>query len=258
MVPRISAISYPDMNPPVPDTQSEKQEYVRSLFDRIAYRYDFLNHFLSCGFDIIWRRQSIRLLADRSPKAVLDLATGTGDLAITAATILNATVTGLDISTEMLKIAEEKVRRRGLHHRITFKRGRAEQLDYDAQSFDAVTVAFGVRNFANVQQGLREMCRVLRPGGVAMVLEFSKPRVFLFRSVYGFYFRHILPFLAGVISKSRASYEYLPASVQQFPDGNDFLALLSSAGFARTESYPLTLGIATIYLGFKDSSPTTT
>ena len=254
MVPRISAISYPKMNPPMPDAQSEKQEYVRSLFDGIARRYDFLNHFLSFGFDILWRRRSVQLLAHYRPKTILDLATGTADLAIEAATTLNATVVGIDISDEMLTIGKEKVHGRGLAHRVTLRRGRAEALDFESDSFDAATVAFGVRNFSNVGQGLREMHRVLRPGGVALVLEFSKPRVFPFNTLYGFYFRRILPFIGGLVSQSRASYEYLPNSVHQFPDGSEFLNILQSAGFTRTESHPLTMGIATIYLGVKEST----
>lgn len=242
------------MTPPIPDAQSEKQEYVLSLFDGIAHRYDFLNHLLSFGFDIFWRKRSVQLLVNHKPQFVLDLATGTADLAIEAAVTLNAAVVGIDISDEMLMIGKEKVQRRGLADRVTLQRGRAEALEFDSNSFDAATVAFGVRNYANVGQGLREMYRILRPGGVALVLEFSKPKIFPFNALYGLYFRRILPFIGGLVSKNRASYEYLPNSVREFPDGRDFLVLLESAGFTKTVSYPQTMGIATIYLGVKEST----
>ena len=251
MIPRILAISYPPMNPPFPEGQSARQEYVRTLFDGIATRYDFLNHFLSSGFDILWRKRAIRLLRELQPQLILDVATGTADFAIEAARTLGAKVDGIDISTEMLTLGKTKIKLRGLEHQVSLKLGSAESLDYEDKTFDAVTVAFGVRNFSDVRQGLTEMHRVLKQNGVALILEFSKPRNFPFRQIYGFYFRRILPFIGGAISKDRESYDYLPRSVNEFPDGSAFIRLLHSAGFAGTKQYRLTFGIATIYLGTK-------
>ncbi len=221
------------------------------MFDGIAHRYDFLNHFLSGGIDILWRRRAIRTLEARHPAKVLDVATGTADFAIEAAKTLRASVIGVDISDEMLALGREKIRRLGLSDAVSLKRGKAESLDFPDETFDAVTVAFGVRNFADVQRGLREMCRVLRPGGVAVILEFSQPRTPIVRSLYGFYFERILPWIGGIVSSNRASYEYLPSSVLQFPDGTEFLRILQGAGFALTKWHPLTMGIASIYLGYK-------
>jgi demethylmenaquinone methyltransferase/2-methoxy-6-polyprenyl-1,4-benzoquinol methylase len=253
MIPRTPAIVYPAMKSPLLQAQPQKEEFVRSLFDGIAHRYDLLNHLLSCGFDILWRKQAIQLLLVHKPSSVLDLATGTADLAIEAANTLNAAVTGIDISDKMLDIGRKKVQRQGLADRVRLRRGRAEALEFAGESFDAVTAAFGVRNFADVGQGLREMHRVLRPGGTILVLEFSMPTGFLFGRLYAFYFQRILPVVGGLVSRSRSSYQYLPNSVQQFPDGQDFLELLRLAGFAETASYPLTMGIATIYVGTKTS-----
>ncbi len=250
---RTAAISYPGMNSSLPHDRPEKEEFVRSLFDGIAHRYDLLNHLLSCGTDILWRRKAIRLLAPRNPGAVLDLATGTADLAIEAAKRLRTTVTGVDISENMLSIARAKIAARGIADRITLLRGRAEELPFPDRSFDAVTVAFGVRNFSDISSGLQEMHRVLRPGGTVLVLEFSKPKGLFFGPMYTFYFRRILPMVGGLVSRSRSSYQYLPDSVSAFPDGEDFLRLLRVAGFTETSSTPVSAGIATIYTGIKTS-----
>ncbi len=254
MIPRILAISYPPMNPPPPKGQPARQEYVRSLFDGIAAHYDFLNHLLSLGFDILWRRRAIRLLQEFRPQFVLDVATGTADLAIEAARRLGAKVDGIDISDEMLTLGRTKVAERRLEQQVSLKRGNAESLDFENKTIDAVTVAFGVRNFANVRQGLAEMHRVLKQNGVALILEFSRPRIFPFRQIYGFYFRRILPFVGGLVSKNRESYDYLPRSVNEFPDDLAFIELLHSAGFGKTKQYRLTFGIVTIYLSTKQES----
>jgi demethylmenaquinone methyltransferase/2-methoxy-6-polyprenyl-1,4-benzoquinol methylase len=248
---RVYAPYNPTMMPPSVANQANKQEYVRSLFDGIAPRYDFLNHFLSSGFDILWRKKAINQLRRSKPTSLLDIATGTADVAIEAAKALGVQVTGVDISTEMLKIACQKVARLGLDDKIRFERGQAESLRFDAGSFDAATVAFGVRNFADVRLGLSEMHRVLKPQGVAVVLEFSKPNLFPVKQLFGFYFRRILPLIGGLVSTQRESYEYLPNSVRDFPDGAEFLGILEDVGFSRTAQYPLTLGIATIYVGTK-------
>ena len=251
MIPRMSAISYSPMNRPLHEEHAAKREYVRLMFDGIATHYDFLNHFLSSGFDILWRKRAIRLLRDYHPKLILDVATGTGDLAVEAARSLGTQVVGVDISERMLDLGREKVSQKGLDRLVSLKRGYAEHLDEADNIYDAVTVAFGVRNFSDVNKGLGEMFRVLRGGGVAMILEFSKPRVFPFRQIYGMYFERVLPFLGGMVSRSRESYDYLPRSVREFPDDTAFLDILHSAGFVETRQTRLTLGIATIYLGTK-------
>jgi demethylmenaquinone methyltransferase / 2-methoxy-6-polyprenyl-1,4-benzoquinol methylase len=253
MIPRISTVTYPSMNLPLPEGEPSKQDYIRSLFDGIAPHYDFLNHFLSSGIDILWRRRAIRLLRDFRPQSILDVATGTADLAIEAARSLGSNVIGVDISNEMLALGRKKILEKGVAPFISLKLGAAESLDFGNGAFDAVTVAFGVRNFSDVRRGLTEMHRVLRPGGIAMILEFSKPRAFPMRQLYNAYFHLVLPMLAGLVSKNRASYEYLPKSVKEFPDDKAFLALLDSIGYTNTVQYRLTFGIATIYLGTKPS-----
>ena len=225
-----------------------EEEYVRQLFDTIAPRYDLLNHILSSGIDILWRKKAIRLLRAYQPKRILDVATGTADLAMEAARLKPDSILGIDIAPQMLKIGREKIRRKNLGHRITLEVGSAETLPVPDKSFDAVTVAFGVRNFSNLKQGLSEMRRVLKSGGVAMILEFSLPRRAPIKQLYRFYFRQILPWIGGWISRSKEAYRYLPSTVAQFPDGEEFCTILRSVGFTGIKTFPLTLGIATIYL----------
>jgi demethylmenaquinone methyltransferase / 2-methoxy-6-polyprenyl-1,4-benzoquinol methylase len=251
MIPRISTVTHPSMSVSLPEGESTKQEYVRSLFDGIAPHYDFLNHFLSSGFDILWRKRAIRLLREFHPQHILDVATGTADLAIEAARSLGADVIGIDISNQMLALGRKKILSKGVTHLVSLKPGDAESLDFEGGVFDAVTVAFGVRNFSDVRRGLGEMLRVLKPRGIAMILEFSKPRTFPMSWLYNVYFHWVLPVLGGLISKSRESYEYLPKSVRDFPDDKAFLELLHSVGYSNTAQYRLTFGIATIYLGTK-------
>ena len=237
------------------ERQTYEHSYVRSLFDKIAPHYDFLNHFLSAGFDIRWRRKAIRLLGEYHPQSILDIATGTADLAIEASRLPVAGICGIDLSPEMLKLAQKKILRRGLRSRIAVEEGSAEHLRFPDNTFDAVMVAFGIRNFSNLDQGLREMLRVIRPGGAAMILEFSRPRMTPFKQLYGFYFTHVLPQLGGMISKSPEAYQYLPSTVQAFPDGDRLLDILHSTGYVRSRQYPLTMGIATIYIAEKPTQP---
>lgn len=225
--------------------------YVRRLFDVIAPRYDFLNHLLSLSFDVQWRKKAIDLLAPYKPRKILDVATGTADLAIEAARLQPAEVRGVDLSREMLNIGSEKIVRRGLQHIITLEEGSAEELHHADGSFDAVTVAFGIRNFSSLDTGLAQMYRVLRPGGVAVILEFSRPREAPFKHVYGFYFKRILPVVGGLLSRSRTGYEYLPRTVDQFPDGEELVSHLEAVGFANPRSCSVTRGIATIYIADK-------
>lgn len=221
------------------------------MFESIAHRYDFLNHLLSFGTDFYWRRAAIRLLKPFHPQRILDIATGTGDLAIEALRLAPAEVVGVDIAEEMMKLGREKLRRKGLDGVIKLQRGNAEQLPFSDGSFDAVTVAFGVRNFENLEVGLSEMHRVLKPQGVAVILEFSRPRTFFIKQVYSLYLERIIPRLGGLISHHRDAYEHLRTSVQGFPDGGDFLKVLKTCGFSAVDQHRLTFGIASIYLGRK-------
>lgn len=223
------------------------------MFNRIAPRYDLLNRVLSFGIDRIWRRRLVRLVRKKAAATVLDVATGTGDLALALAATLRKplTVYGLDISSGMLELARKKVDKKGLQDLIVLKEGDSEALPFDDNYFDAVTVAFGVRNFGDLAKGLAEMRRVLKPGASLYVLEFSKPSVFPVKQLYGFYFSHILPWWGGVISKDKAAYSYLPASVMDFPEGAAFEAELRRAGLNPTRSRRQTFGIATIYISEK-------
>jgi demethylmenaquinone methyltransferase / 2-methoxy-6-polyprenyl-1,4-benzoquinol methylase len=225
--------------------------YVRSLFDRIAPRYDFLNHFLSLGFDILWRKKAVSLLKEFEPRTILDVATGTADLALEACKPPVQKVYGIDLSPGMLEFARDKIRRRGLEHRISVEEGSAEQIRFPDGSFDAVMVAFGIRNFSDLHRGLREMFRVLRPGGAMMILEFSRPRRTPFKQIYAFYFTRILPRLGGVISKSPEAYQYLPSTVQAFPDSDTMMKILMAIGFVGVFQHRLTLGITTVYMAEK-------
>jgi demethylmenaquinone methyltransferase/2-methoxy-6-polyprenyl-1,4-benzoquinol methylase len=244
------------MQEPLPsERQTYEHSYVKSLFDRIAPHYDFLNHFLSAGFDIRWRRKAIRLLAEYNPKSILDIATGTGDLAIEASKLPVEKICGVDLSPEMLKLAQQKILRLGLKSLIALEEGTAEHLRFPDDTFDAVMVAFGIRNYSNLDQGLRQMLRVIRPGGAAMILEFSRPRWTPFKQLYGFYFARVLPKLGGMISKSPEAYQYLPSTVQEFPDGERLLDILHTTGYVRSRHYLLTLGIVTIYIAEKPTQP---
>ncbi len=221
------------------------------MFDNIAGHYDFLNHFLSMGIDRLWRRKAIRMVAARKPLWVLDVATGTGDFAVEASKMEGVRITGIDISEKMLAVGREKVKKLGLEDRIHLSKEDSENLSFEKSSFDAITVAFGVRNFENLAAGLKEMQRVLRKDGMVCILEFSRPHVFPVKQFYEFYFFKVLPFVGKWFSKDNSAYTYLPESVYHFPDGPDFLSLLRSCGFEEVKQYPLTFGIASIYTGIK-------
>lgn len=218
------------------------------MFNRIAPYYDLLNRLLSLGIDTIWRKKAIALLREKQPKMVLDVATGTADLALETARQLHAEqIIGVDISTQMLEIGREKVAKKGLSKVIQLREGDSENLPFPNNTFDAITVAFGVRNFEDLERGLAEMQRVLKPGGQLVVLEFSKPRVFPFRQIFNFYFKHILPFIGRMTSKDPKAYRYLYESVQAFPEGERFLSILTKTGFKSNRCIPLTLGVCSIY-----------
>lgn len=232
-------------------SEGSKKEQVTEMFDNIAYRYDFLNHFLSLGIDKIWRRKAIGELKSLHPKRILDIATGTGDLALTALKLNPSEIVGIDISEEMLVFARKKIEKAGKSGIISFVKGDSEQLPFTDQSFDAAMAAFGVRNFENLQIGLNEIFRILTPGGKAVILEFSQPRNFFFKSIYHFYFFKIVPFFGRMFSKDSRAYSYLPESVNAFPDGERFLEYMKNAGFSKLKERPLTFGIASIYSGEK-------
>lgn len=236
---------------PYPDPGKNKKQQVEQMFDHIASRYDFLNHFLSMGVDKLWRKRAVRLLKRHRPLKILDVATGTGDFAIETARIGPREIVGFDLSEQMLRVGEEKVKRLQLDHLIRFQKGDSENMPFASESFDAITVAFGVRNFENLEKGLQEFYRVLKPGGVAMILEFSRPRSFPFKQLYMFYFRHILPRIGGMVSKDASAYSYLPESVMDFPDDQDFLNILKRNRFSCSRQRRLTFGIATIYEAVK-------
>jgi demethylmenaquinone methyltransferase/2-methoxy-6-polyprenyl-1,4-benzoquinol methylase len=221
------------------------------MFNSIAKRYDFLNHFLSAGIDIIWRKKAVKLLEKAQPKTILDIATGTGDFALEAVRLKPQQITGIDISEGMLAVGREKIQKRGLSHLIQLHVGDSENIQFPDNHFDAITVAFGVRNFENLEKGLSEMWRVLKPGGMVVILEFSKPQSFPMKQGYNFYFKNILPLFGKLISKDNAAYTYLPESVQAFPDGNDFLSIFQRIGFKDTKWHSLTFGISSIYTGIK-------
>lgn len=238
---------------PFPQLGSEtKEQQVEQMFDEIAGKYDLLNHLLSCRLDIAWRRKVIKTLKTKKPARILDLATGTADLAIMAAkNIKNAHITGVDISDKMLARGREKIKRARLEGRITLINGNGESLPFSSDSFDAVTIAFGIRNYQHPARGLREMHRVLRPGGMAVLLEFSMPQRFPLKQAYRFYFRQILPLIGKAISGKRYAYSYLPESVGAFPQGAAFMDKMRESGLNACPARPVSGGIATIYTAEK-------
>lgn len=236
------------------EAEGSKKQQVSKMFDNIAKHYDFLNHFLSLGIDKVWRRKMIAELKDVQPLLILDVATGTGDVAINTIKQLNITglhIIGLDISPEMLNIGKKKIVTEGMSGTIDMIVGDSENLPFENNKFDAITVAYGVRNFENLERGLSEMLRVLKPKGKLVVLEFSQPRVFPFRQLFNFYFKNILPLIGKMTSKDNRAYTYLYESVQAFPDGENFLKVLDKTGFKNTACKSLTIGISSIYTAFK-------
>jgi demethylmenaquinone methyltransferase/2-methoxy-6-polyprenyl-1,4-benzoquinol methylase len=221
------------------------------MFDRIAHRYDFLNHFLSLGIDRAWRKKAIKLLAEKQPATIIDIATGTGDFAMAAMKLNPEKIIGIDLSERMLDIARRKVRKKGWEGRIDFTRGDSEHLAFENDRFEAAIVAFGVRNFEALDRGLSEILRILEPGGRLVVLEFSRPHNVIVRNFYYFYFFRILPWIGRRVSRDISAYTYLPESVDAFPSGREFLNIMNEVGFEDLQSIPLTFGIATIYRGTK-------
>jgi demethylmenaquinone methyltransferase/2-methoxy-6-polyprenyl-1,4-benzoquinol methylase len=228
-----------------------KKEQVAEMFNNIAPKYDFLNQLLSLGIHKGWRKKSIELLVKENPKKILDIATGTGDFAIEAMKLNPDQVIGVDISDGMLKLGIEKIKKLKLEHKITLQLGDSEKLNFSDNSFDAITVGFGVRNFENLEKGILDIFRVLKPNGTFVVLEFSKPTVFPIKQLYNFYFSFITPFIGKFFSSDNSAYTYLPESVMAFPDGEKFVTILKNCGFKNVKYQNLTFGIATIYTAKK-------
>lgn len=231
---------------------NKKSDNVAAMFNSIAAKYDFLNHFLSLGIDKLWRRRLVKQLAKSNPAQVLDIATGTGDLAIQLANhhqLVN--ITGVDISENMLNIGRDKIWKRKLEERIKLKQANSMNLPFADSEFDAAMVAFGVRNFEDLSKGITEIHRVLKDGGSLYVLEFSMPSKFPMRNLYRFYFRKVLPFVGGMVSGSKSAYTYLPESVFAFPEKEKFVEIMANAGFKNCSYKRLTFGVASIYVGSK-------
>lgn len=236
---------------PYKDAQSSKRQQVEEMFDSIAPKYDFLNRVLSMGIDQGWRKKAINSLKEVNPKQILDVATGTADLAIAALKLNPDHITGIDISNQMLNVGRDKIKAKNISDKITLTQADSANLPFADNKFDAITVAFGVRNFEFLQQGINQMYRVTRTGGKLAVLEFSNPKSFPFKQIYNFYFKYILPGWGGLISKSKTAYTYLPESVQHFPEGEQFAAYLKNAGYTQIKIQPLTFGICTLYTAVK-------
>ncbi|WP_025765016.1 bifunctional demethylmenaquinone methyltransferase/2-methoxy-6-polyprenyl-1,4-benzoquinol methylase UbiE [Dyadobacter tibetensis] len=236
---------------PYKDKQSSKSEQVAEMFDNISPKYDLLNHVLSGGIDIYWRKRAIKILKKQQPKIILDIATGTGDFALEALSLNPDKIVGVDISEGMLEVGRKKILKRNKQDIITLQTGDSERLAFSDNYFDAVIVSFGVRNFQNLLSGLTEMNRVMKPGGTCVVVEFSKPQAFPIKQLYHFYSKYLLSLIGRTVSKDSSAYSYLPESVQAFPDGNDFLEIYNKAGFKNTQCIPLTFGICSIYVGHK-------
>lgn len=238
-------------NKPLIGEADGKKQQVEAMFDAIAPRYDLLNRVLSFGIDQTWRTKAIRWLAQDSPQRILDVATGTADLAIAAAQRMQPKeVVGVDIAEEMLAVGRTKVAKEGLGEIVRLERGDAENLPYEDDRFDGALVAFGVRNFEDLDAGLADIRRVLRPGGALVVLEFSQPTMPVVKQGYGFYSKHILPRIGQTLSKDSGAYEYLPESIKQFPSGPAFLRRMAGVGFTGLDARPLTFGVASLYKGY--------
>lgn len=232
-------------------TDKSKKEQVAEMFNNISKRYDFLNHFLSLGIDKGWRRNVVKLAKAEQPERILDLATGTADQAIALRITEPKEIIGVDISEGMLEQGRAKVTKKGLDDLITLSLGDSENLPFDDDHFDVLTVSFGVRNYENLEKGLAEMLRVTKPGGKVIILEFSQPEKFPMKQLFGFYSKRILPAVGRIVSKDARAYTYLPDSVEAFPYGQAFTDVLNKLGYRDTSISPQTFGIASIYTGTK-------
>ena len=233
------------------DSGQSKKEEVAQMFNNISANYDFLNHFLSLGIDHLWRKRAVKQLQKQQPKVLLDLATGTGDFAIACLKLKPEKIIGMDISSGMLEVGKLKMKKRAFDNIIDMQLGDSENMPFEDHTFDAITVGFGVRNYENLEKGLGEMLRVLKPGGQAVILEFSKPKAFPVKQLFGFYSKVLIPLFGKYISKDERAYTYLPESVAAFPEGAAFVAVLEKVGYQTSEPIRLSGGIASIYIGTK-------
>lgn len=236
---------------PYNKADASKKEEVQEMFDNISGRYDFLNHFLSLGIDKLWRKKAIKILKPYKPKVIMDMATGTGDFAIEALKLNPERIVGVDLSNGMLEVGRKKMVKKKIDHIIEMVQGDSENLTFDDNTFDAYTVGFGVRNFQDLNAGLAEMLRVLKPKGVGVILEFSKPKKFPVKQYYKFHSKYIIPTFGKMISKDKAAYTYLPESVAAFPEGQAFMDIMKEVGYSDVKSKIVGGGIATIYYGIK-------
>ena len=236
---------------PYGDSSKSKKEEVAEMFNNISAKYDFLNHFLSLGIDKLWRKKAVKMLRPVNPTRILDIATGTGDFALESLVLKPTQIVGLDISSGMLEHGRVKMKKKGVDHIITMQQGDSEDIPYEDNYFDGLTVGFGVRNFENLEKGLGEMLRVVRPGGKLIILEFSKPKKFPIKQLFAFYSKNIIPILGKSISKDSNAYTYLPESVAAFPEGKNFENILAKVGYKDISSTLVSGGIATIYAGTK-------
>ena len=231
-------------------TDKGKKDQVKQMFNKIAKRYDLLNHTLSLGMDFVWRRKAIKKITN-NPKEILDIATGTADFAISAAKYTDANITGIDISDRMINIGEKKIIKKDLKNRIKLSIADSENLPFDKSSFDAITAGFGVRNFENLEKGLNEIYRVTKKNGFVVILEPSTPEIFPLKQIFRFYFNTILPKIGTLLSDDKSAYTYLPNSVKNFPNGKEFIKILDNIGFRKTSYFPLTFGIVSLYVAIK-------
>lgn len=233
------------------NTEAGKKKEVAQMFDHVAHSYDFLNHFFSLGIDRGWRKRVVNILQPTKPKIILDVATGTADLALALSNLSPTSIVGVDISTKMLAIGAKKISAAKLDNIIKLQEGDSEKLQFPDNNFDAVTVSFGVRNFENLRMGLSEMYRVLKPGGKVVILEFSKPTTFPIKQLFAVYFKYLLPFIGKIVSGDNRAYTYLPESVAAFPEGKQFVSILQELGYTGVSTERLTFGISTIYTASK-------
>lgn len=228
-------------------TAATKKEQVREMFNNIAHRYDFLNRLLSLGIDRTWRTKAVNYIGETKPEVILDLATGTGDFAMEALRLRPKQIIGLDLSEEMMQIGRKKAVEHNAEHLLTFQQGDSENMPFADNTFDAITVGFGVRNFENLEKGLSEMLRVLKPNGRVAILEAARPMRFPLRQLFDLYFQNVLPLVGKLFSKDARAYSYLPESVNAFPEGTKFVEILNKVGFKKTAWKPLTFGTCAFY-----------
>ncbi len=236
---------------PYEHSSDSKKQQIEQMFDNISPKYDFLNRSLSLGIDVWWRKKMMRELKGLALNQVLDIATGTADVALATSKLKPNSIIGVDISEGMLSVGRIKVEKKGLSSLIKLQKADSENLPFSENQFDAITVAFGVRNFEHLSKGLDEMCRVLKPGGKLVILEFSRPRIFPVKQLYDFYFRYFCPWWGKVVSKDNSAYKYLYDSVSAFPEGEQFLTIAQQSGLKQLKAQRLTFGIVSLYTATK-------